>query len=112
MPNSLSGLKIRALRKQAGMTQAQLARRAHVSASYLNLIEANKRSVAGILLDRIARGLDVERSQLDGGAERRLVESLNEIVSDPAIAKGGSVPANAEELVGKAAPWAELILAL
>lgn len=112
MADGLSGLKIRALRKQVGITQAELARRARVSPSYLNLIEANKRAVAGVLLDRIARGLGVARSELDGGAERRLVESLNEIVSDPAITSGKSVPANAEELVGRAAPWAELILAL
>jgi predicted transcriptional regulator/DNA-binding XRE family transcriptional regulator len=112
MASGLSGLKIRALRKRAGITQAELARRARVSPSYLNLIEANKRAVAGVLLDRIARGLGVERSELDGGAERRLVESLNEIISDPALASGDNVPADAEGLVGRAAPWAELILAL
>lgn len=94
------------------MTQAELARRARVSPSYLNLIEANKRPVAGVLLDRIARGLGIERSLLDGEAERRLAENLAEVAADPVLAGSGRMPQGAEHLVGREPAWAELILDL
>jgi XRE family transcriptional regulator, fatty acid utilization regulator len=112
MARNLTGLKIRSLRKERGLGQAELARRAGISASYLNLIELDKRSIAGGLVDRIAAELDVERSDLDGVAERRVVASLEEIAADPEIAGGGGHPGPAEELVGRNPAWAHLVLRL
>ena len=74
------------LRKAAGLTQGELAARAGISAPYLNLIEANKRAVAGTLVDRLAGGLGVDRASIDGEAERRVVHDLEEIAADPDIA--------------------------
>ena len=105
-------MKIRALRKRAGLTQGELARRACISPSYLNLIELNKRAVAGILLDRLASGLGIERALLDGEAERRVIDSLDEISADPVVAGGASRPGPAEELVGRHPGWADLLLRL
>ena len=48
------GIKISSRRKALAISQAELARRAGISASYLNLIEANKRDVGGALLKRLA----------------------------------------------------------
>lgn len=110
--HSLSGLKIRAKRKQVGMTQGELAHRAGISASYLNLIELNKRAIAGVLVDRIAAGLGVDRSELDGDSERRMAASLEEIATDPEIAGVCGYPGPAEELVGRNPGWAGLVLAL
>jgi predicted transcriptional regulator/transcriptional regulator with XRE-family HTH domain len=106
----LTGLKIRARRKQAGMTQGELARRAGISSSYLNLIELNKRAIAGVLVDRIAAGLGVDRSELDGVSERRLAASLEEIAADPEFGTGN--PGPVEELVGRNPGWGRLLLAL
>ena len=92
MARNLTGLKIRAMRKQRGLAQGELARRAGISASYLNLIELDKRAIAGGLVDRIAAELGVERSDLDGEAERRVVANLEEIAADPAIASGSGRP--------------------
>ena len=39
-----------------GVTQAEMSRRIGISASYLNLIERNKRGIAGPLLRRGRRG--------------------------------------------------------
>lgn len=110
MRTDLAGLKIRAARKQRGITQGELARQAGISASYLNLIEQNKRPIAGALLSRIAAGLGVERAVLDGEAERRIVEELREISVDPAISFRPSGPEPAEELVGRYPGWADLLL--
>jgi predicted transcriptional regulator len=112
MAENLAGLKIRSLRKQAGLTQGELARRGGISPSYLNLIERNKRPVSGVLLDRLAAGLGVERALLDGEAERRIVDSLNEISADPALAAGSGRPGSAEDLVGRHPGWADLLLRL
>ena len=112
MARNLTGLKIRALRRQRDLAQGELARRVGISASYLNLIELDKRAIAGGLVDRIAAELGVERSDLDGVAERRVVASLEEIAADPVIASGGDYPGPAEELVGRNPAWAALVLRL
>ena len=54
MARSLIGPRIRDRRRQLGITQAGLAARVDISASYLNLIEGNKRNIGGALLRRIA----------------------------------------------------------
>lgn len=94
------------------MTQGELARRVGISPSYLNLIELNKRAIAGVLVDRIAGALDVERSELDGEAEQRVVASLEEIAADPEITGTIGLPGPAADLVGRSPGWADLILAL
>jgi predicted transcriptional regulator/transcriptional regulator with XRE-family HTH domain len=112
MSHDLTGMKIRTLRRGAGMSQGELARRARISPSYLNLIEASKRPVSGVLLDRLAAGLAVERAVLDGEAERRLVDMLEEIAVDPAVAGALPHPGPAADLVGRNPGWGELVLRL
>ena len=70
------GLRISTRRKALGVSQAALARAVGVSPSYLNLIEANKRQVGGALLQRIAAELGIERDELTGEAEHRLMPTL------------------------------------
>lgn len=111
MATNLTGYKIRAMRKERGLSQGELARRAGISASYLNLMERDKRAVSGTLVDRIAQALGVERSDLDGEAERRVVTSLEEIAADPEFARAGH-PGPAGELVGRNPGWAALVLRL
>src|SRR5690625_1063964 len=108
----LTGFKIRTLRKEQGLAQSELARRAGISPSYLNLIENNKRPVAGRLLSRLALGLGVERRLLDETSDRRAVDSLNEISADPALIEGLARPGDALELVGRYPRWAQLMLRL
>ena len=44
------GAKVRGLRRREGLTQVQLATQLGISASYLNLIEANRRPLPANLL--------------------------------------------------------------
>jgi len=44
------GAKVRALRRRESLTQVQLATQLGISASYLNLIEANRRPLPANLL--------------------------------------------------------------
>ncbi|MHA1127843.1 MAG: short-chain fatty acyl-CoA regulator family protein, partial [Alphaproteobacteria bacterium] len=74
----LTGTRIREQRHRAGLTQTALARQAGISASYLNLIEHNKRRIAGKVLLAIARELDVPASSLTEGADSDLTAALIE----------------------------------
>lgn len=112
MSDRFIGLKIRNLRREKGLTQNELARRAGISASYLNLIESNKRAAAGVLLQRISVALGVEAAQLDGSAERRLAVMLEELAAQPAIAGPKGPPSGAEEIVAHYPEWADLMLRL
>ena len=50
MRTSLIGATLRERRRARGITQAALAAQIGISASYLNLIESDKRSIGGALL--------------------------------------------------------------
>lgn len=93
------GLRISSRRKAIGVGQAELARRAGISASYLNLIEANKRQVAGTLLHRIAAELGLEIGELTGEAEHRLIHEVEEALADPVLDRAELAEGAARELV-------------
>ena len=57
MKEKLLGDKIRDARKQAGLTQWQLANKIFVSESYIALIESNKRNPSTDVLSKIAEAL-------------------------------------------------------
>ena len=61
-----------------GIRQADLARKVGISASYLNLIEHNRRRIGGKLLLNIAEVLSVSLTALSEGAEGTLVAALRE----------------------------------
>lgn len=77
------GRKIRALRGSAGLTQVALAGRLGISASYLNLIEHDRRSVSAELLIRVARVFELDLQALAGGEDAKLVADLTELFGDP-----------------------------
>ena len=107
--DAVLGTRISELRRQLGVTQAEMARRIGISPSYLNLIERNKRRIAGALLRRTAEELGVRTEDLDGAHERRLADALSEISSLPLFA-GLDVPAKSiPELVARFPGWAAAI---
>ena len=102
------GLRISSRRRALGVSQAELARRAGISPSYLNLIERNKRDVGGSLLIRLAEELRVEVGDLSGDSEHRLIAELDEAFADPVL-QGVAVP-GARDLVAQQ-PAAALAIA-
>ena len=58
MDNRLIGQRVRELRLQQGMSQAELARRLEISAAYLNLLEKGRRT-----FDRAERKRHYDRFQ-------------------------------------------------
>ncbi len=112
MARSIVGARIRERRRALGLTQADLARRVGISASYLNLIERNRRGIAGKRLSDIAAALDLRPSELDGAAERRLHQALEDIAADPRLAGLGIETDAAGELIGRYPGWARALGAL
>lgn len=105
--DTLTGTRIRERRTALGLKQAELAQAAGISASYLNLIEHNRRRIGGKLLLSIARVLEVEPSALVEGAEAALLSALRE-----AAAARPDLKAELEridEFAGRFPGWAELL---
>lgn len=103
----LTGSRIRTHRVDRGIRQAALARACGISASYLNLIEHNRRRIGGALLLKIAAALKVDPSVLSEGAEMQLVAAIDAAADGhPAV---GVERARAEELAGRFPGWARLV---
>lgn len=104
--DTLTGSRIRERRAMAGMRQSELAREVGISASYLNLIEHNRRRIGGKLLVDIAQVLGVEPSILSEGAEAAMIATLREA----AAGAGRAQPEldRIDEFAGRFPGWAEL----
>lgn len=105
--DTLTGSRIRERRLILGIRQAELARKAGISASYLNLIEHNRRRIGGKLLVALAQVLGVEPSMLTEGAEAALIASLREAAADagPQVAELDRT----DEFAGRFPGWAEVL---
>ena len=102
-----TGSRIRARRVMEGLKQAELARRAGISGSYLNLIEHNRRRIGGKLLLSIAAELGVEPRALTDGAEAVLLGSLREAALAAGMAEGETN--RADEFAGRFPAWAAVL---
>ena len=79
------GARIRRKRMAAGLSQVALAQALGISASYLNLIENNKRAIGGALLLRIGERLGIDLEHLSGDSEARIIGTIGELMSDPVM---------------------------
>ena len=84
MSETRLGSRVRALRRQRGLTQAALAERLGISASYLNLIEHGRRPLPAHLLLELARAFEVDLAAFHAGAgDEQLRADLEEAFGDP-----------------------------
>lgn len=108
--SALTGTKLRDRRLAAGLRQAQVAAQAGISASYLNLIEHNRRNVTPEVMERLAEALQIDQATLVEGKDAALVEDLR-----AAAARGGTPGAEverAEDFVDRFPGWAALLASL
>lgn len=78
------GSRVRALRRREGLTQAALAERLGISASYLNLIEHGRRPLPAKHLLELARVFQVDLEAFRGGVgDEQLLADLEEAFGDP-----------------------------
>lgn len=79
------GTRVRSLRRRADLTQARLAEQLGISASYLNLIEHNKRRLPAELMFQLADALKVDVREFMSDDSDKLSEELMEVLADPAL---------------------------
>jgi predicted transcriptional regulator/transcriptional regulator with XRE-family HTH domain len=103
---SITGLKIRETRRILGLKQNELARRVGISASYLNLIERNKRAIGGMLLNAIGRELALSVDELDGTTERRLRHQLVTLAEDSTVGTGEMRDSDIDAFIARHPAWA------
>ncbi len=110
------GARLRDRRLELGVAQSALARDVGISPSYLNLIEHNRRSIAGALLLRLAQQLNLPPDSISGRMEARLAAELGEMVADPAFSAPVTMtslnPARIPELVAASPELAQALVAL
>lgn len=78
-----AGARLRALRSQHRLTQAELAGRLDISPSYVNQLESNQRPLTAAVMLALADGFNLDLSELMTDASDRLVADLREALADP-----------------------------
>ncbi len=105
--SELTGSRIRARRLDLGLKQADLAKACDISASYLNLIEHNRRRIGGGLLAALARALETDPGALSQGAGGALTTALE--AASAAHANAGAEVSRAEDFADRFPGWAKVI---
>ena len=96
----LIGTRIRERRLSLGCRQTEVARRAEISAAYLNLIEHNRRPVGEDLLNRLAEALQIDATELASDREEVLISGLREAA---AMAQDQPLPVELDQITEFAA---------
>lgn len=112
MARPLIGRTVRRLRMERGLTQQALAARLGISASYLNLIEHDQRSVTASLLIKLGEHLAVDLAALSGNRERQTEAGLREVLSDPLLGLDAVPEQEVATLAASAPNAARAMLAL
>ncbi|MBL8681096.1 MAG: DUF2083 domain-containing protein [Myxococcales bacterium] len=106
------GAKVKALRRQHSMSQAQLAEKLGVSPSYLNLIENNRRPLPAAMMIQLATVFGVELGAFVADDDARLSADLLEALSDPIFEAHELHGADVKELVTSSPNLARAMLSL
>ena len=94
------GPRIKRLRSQLGLTQAEFARRLDVSATYVNLIERNQRPVSATVLLKLAEEFDINVAELAQDLDAGLVNEVVTALRDPVFGDVQPTKSELEEMVG------------
>ena len=106
---ALTGTRLRTRRLDLGLRQVDLARDVGISASYLNLIEHNRRRIGGKLLGALATALALDPASLSEGAESTLIQGLQEVTASHNSNRDTAVlpdPESPEDYAGRFPGWA------
>lgn len=85
MDKTFAGAKVRHLRENRNMSQADLARLLEISPSYLNQIEHNSRPLTVPVLLRITEAFGVDTEFFASNDTSRLVADVKEVLLDEAL---------------------------
>lgn len=107
-----AGARLRALRAQHKLTQAELAGRLDISPSYVNQLESNQRPLTAAVMLALSEHFHLDLASLATDASDRLVLDLREALADPVF--GEAVPhlQDLKTVVSNAPDMARAMLAL
>lgn len=109
---AMLGAKVRRLRRDQGLTQAQMADALGISPSYLNLIEHNQRPVTVPVLLRLGQNFGVDLQSFAEDEESRLAAGLREVFSDPLFEGGDIRRQDLQELAAAAPALGQAVVSL
>ncbi|SRR5712671_1638146 len=106
------GKRISALRAKEGLSQAAMAARLGISASYLNLVEHDRRPLSANLLLALAKHFDVDLRSFAGGEDSQLTADLMEAFGDSLFEAAPVSERDVREFVGTTPEVARAVLRL
>ncbi len=106
------GAKLRRLRAEHKLTQAQMAQRLEISPTYLNLLEHNQRPITASVLLKLAQRFAIDVSSFNLDDETRLLSDVMEALSDPLFDVHGIKAAEVKEMVATSPSIAGALLTL
>lgn len=106
------GTKLRRLRSEHKLTQAQMAQRLEISPTYLNLLEHNQRPITAAVLLKLAQRFAIDVSSFSQDDESRLLSDVMEALSDPLFDVHGIKAAEVRDVVGTSPAIARAVLTL
>ncbi|RLT94501.1 short-chain fatty acyl-CoA regulator family protein [Ketobacter sp.] len=106
------GSKIRRLREQTALSQAELASRLGLSASYLNQIENDQRPLTVQVLLKLAGVFDVDLSHFSEEEDDRLVAEIKDCLEDPLFENEKLPLTELKEIVTRSPAFARHFLSL
>jgi transcriptional regulator with XRE-family HTH domain len=109
--SALTGTRLRERRLALGLRQADVAQAAGVSASYLNLIEHNRRRVTAEVLAALSGVLGLPVEALQDGAGGAVLEDLRAAAAAAGAGTGAELD-RVEEFAGRFPGWAAALIAL
>ena len=110
--SALTGTRLRERRIALGLRQADLADAAAISASYLNLIEHNRRPVAEPLLARLAQALGQPVQAFRDGIGGAVLDDLRAAAAGLGAGAQGAELDRIEDFAGRYPGWAGVVTAL
>jgi predicted transcriptional regulator/DNA-binding XRE family transcriptional regulator len=93
------GGRLRRLRQERRLTQAQMAQTLAISPSYLTLLESNQRPVTVRVLLKLVEEFHVDLKEFTADTDQRLSLELMEAFSDPVFDGAGVKASDVQELV-------------
>ncbi|HWK43213.1 MAG TPA: short-chain fatty acyl-CoA regulator family protein [Stellaceae bacterium] len=112
MAETRFGGKLRRLRQDRRLSQAQMAEQLGISASYLNLLEHNQRPITVPVLIKLSQRFAVDIEMFNATDDARLLSELMEAFADPMFDAHDIKAADVKELVGVSANLGRAALTL
>ena len=106
------GPRLRRLRRDRGLTQADMAADLGISASYVALLEGNQRPVTADMLLRLARTFEVDLSDLDDRKSGETIARLERALGEPLFEEIEFGPTEIADVAASFPALAEAVLRL